>query len=305
MSQAPLISFVTTIYNKERYLPPVLAAIAGQKGDFSREFIFVNDGSTDGSLALLQELTRDWENSYIIDQPNKGPAIATNVGLAAAKGQFVKFVDGDDILDLNATAALLQAIQNGDAGVVVGNHANYQMDGGDIRYLPPHELEPYKHVTPDPLKAFIERCYFNLTPTLMPAALAKAVGGCDEKVFVQDYSIALRLARVAKFKEIPDIIFYGPPNEPGRLNNDQTQTLHDLNAALAYFLIDHPDLPFKYRNAALRRGLGRALKYAKREGAGVSFDLARDYILAQLYLYPGSAGFCLKRHLTVFGPNLR
>ncbi len=48
------VSYVVTVYNKAPYLPAMLDALAGQAGDFERQFIFVDDGSTDGSLDILR-----------------------------------------------------------------------------------------------------------------------------------------------------------------------------------------------------------------------------------------------------------
>ena len=51
------VSFVVPVYNKAAYLPDVLAAIRAQRGDFAWQYIFVDDGSTDDSLAILERLT--------------------------------------------------------------------------------------------------------------------------------------------------------------------------------------------------------------------------------------------------------
>ena len=56
------VSFIITVYNKRPYLTDVLAAVRGQRGDFNREYVIVVDGSTDGSLDLMRDLTAGWEN---------------------------------------------------------------------------------------------------------------------------------------------------------------------------------------------------------------------------------------------------
>ena len=71
------ISFICPVFNKEKYLPKVLESIRNQVGDFKKEYIFINDGSTDNSLDLLKEGTKKWKNTTIINQTNKGPAKAT------------------------------------------------------------------------------------------------------------------------------------------------------------------------------------------------------------------------------------
>ena len=82
---APGVSFVVPVYNKAPYLTGVLAAIRAQRGDFPRQYVLIDDGSTDGSLALLKELTGDWPNTVIETQANAGSAHATNRGIALAE----------------------------------------------------------------------------------------------------------------------------------------------------------------------------------------------------------------------------
>ena len=50
------VSYIVTVYNKASFLPATIAALAAQQGDFEREFIFVDDGSTDGSIDQLRQL---------------------------------------------------------------------------------------------------------------------------------------------------------------------------------------------------------------------------------------------------------
>ena len=83
MSQTA-VSFVLTVHNKRRYLADVLASVAAQEGGFEREVIIVDDGSTDGSRELLESLGSQLPGFRVITQPNQGPSVATNRGLAAA-----------------------------------------------------------------------------------------------------------------------------------------------------------------------------------------------------------------------------
>ncbi len=66
------VSYVVTVYNKAPYLPAVLDALAGQAGDFERQFIFVDDGSTDGGLDILRDRTAGWRNATILSQADAG-----------------------------------------------------------------------------------------------------------------------------------------------------------------------------------------------------------------------------------------
>ena len=68
------VSFVCPVFNKQKYLKDVINSIKNQKGEFDKEFIFINDGSTDLSLKYLKKFSKNLKKVKIIDQSNRGPA---------------------------------------------------------------------------------------------------------------------------------------------------------------------------------------------------------------------------------------
>ena len=68
------VTFVIPVFNKATYLKHVIKSIIKQKGRFEREFIFINDGSTDSSLKILRNETKKMSNCRIINQKNMGSA---------------------------------------------------------------------------------------------------------------------------------------------------------------------------------------------------------------------------------------
>ena len=74
------VSFLLTVYNKASYLPAVLTAVRGQTGDFSREIVIVDDGSTDESLAVARCVTEGWPDVRIVAQANAGASAAICIG---------------------------------------------------------------------------------------------------------------------------------------------------------------------------------------------------------------------------------
>ena len=96
MSTAPVISVVMPVYNAERYVARAVASICEQTfSDF--EFIIVNDGSTDGTLAILQDFAKRDARIKLISRPNTGVVGASNDALAPARGELIARMDGDDI----------------------------------------------------------------------------------------------------------------------------------------------------------------------------------------------------------------
>lgn len=89
------VSFIVPVYNVENYLEECLESILKQKL-VEKEIVIVNDGSTDGSLTIIQKFVNKHENIQVINQVNRGISAARNIGLKAARGEYVCFIDSDD-----------------------------------------------------------------------------------------------------------------------------------------------------------------------------------------------------------------
>lgn len=101
-------SIIIPIYNAEKYLPGCVASICEDPGN-DWELILVNDGSTDRSGVLCQNLAADDRRIAVIHQPNLGPGGARNTGLRHARGEYVWFVDSDDGVLADALECLRDA----------------------------------------------------------------------------------------------------------------------------------------------------------------------------------------------------
>ena len=109
------VSFVCPLYNKQSYINEVLLSIKNQVGDFSKEFIFINDGSTDQTLQYLKKITKKWKNTKIFSQKNLGPAAATQKGIENSKGDYLVFIDSDDFIFKKLPSELFTPSQPGES----------------------------------------------------------------------------------------------------------------------------------------------------------------------------------------------
>ena len=101
-------SFIIPVYNVEQYLRDCLNSVVAQTyPDY--ELICVNDGSTDGSLAILEEFQKTHTQVIVISQQNRGLSGARNAGIQAAKGDYIFFLDGDDWIEPNTLEVLAQS----------------------------------------------------------------------------------------------------------------------------------------------------------------------------------------------------
>ncbi|WP_271424744.1 glycosyltransferase family 2 protein [Aequorivita sinensis] len=116
----PKISIVIPIYNVEKYLKRCLDSVKNQTYN-NFEVILVNDGTTDLSASIAEDFVRVDDRFKLIHQENKGLSGARNTGLKEAKGDYVFYLDSDDILVDTALELLVNAAVKYQADVVQGN----------------------------------------------------------------------------------------------------------------------------------------------------------------------------------------
>src|SRR5450432_3762028 len=111
----PLVSIIIPCHNAAAWLSATLESALAQSWT-SREIIVVDDGSTDDSPAVARGF--GGSGVTVIDQPNRGASAARNRGLAAATGEFVQFLDADDLLSPGKVAAQISLLAGRPAGTV-------------------------------------------------------------------------------------------------------------------------------------------------------------------------------------------
>lgn len=111
------VSVIIPVYNTAEYLSDALNSITHQSL-CEIEIIVVNDGSTDGSLEILERLASSDSRIQIYSQDNKGQSVARNLGLKYASGEFIYFMDSDDILEKEALLKCYQKCKNDDLDLV-------------------------------------------------------------------------------------------------------------------------------------------------------------------------------------------
>ena len=102
-----MISVIVPVYNVETYLKECLDSIQNQTyTDF--EVLLVNDGSTDGSQAICEHYCQTDKRFRLMNQTNQGQSVARNNGVTASTGEFIAFVDSDDMILSNYLETLMQ-----------------------------------------------------------------------------------------------------------------------------------------------------------------------------------------------------
>lgn len=113
------VSIIVPVYNVEKYLKRCLDSLVNQTLK-DIEIICVNDGSTDGSLAILDEYVRNDDRVVVINQENSGQSVARNRGIDVAKGEYLGFVDSDDWVSEDYFEKLHNSAIQNNAEIAVG-----------------------------------------------------------------------------------------------------------------------------------------------------------------------------------------
>lgn len=108
-----IVSLIIPVYNSEKYLKECLDSVIKQSYK-PIEVILVNDGSTDRSAEIITEYSKRDNRIRVIHHCNQGVSVARNLGMAAATGEYIAFVDSDDILSLDSIEKRKENIQEAD-----------------------------------------------------------------------------------------------------------------------------------------------------------------------------------------------
>ncbi|MBF0784662.1 glycosyltransferase [Muribacter muris] len=130
------ISFVVPVYNVEKYLAECLDSLVSQTID--KEIIIINDGSTDGSLAIAEDYFSRYPFITLVNQHNRGLSASRNVGLKMARGKYIYFIDSDDYLIERDFELLLNLAEQHQVDVLNGLRRHYH-DNDQSSYVRPPE----------------------------------------------------------------------------------------------------------------------------------------------------------------------
>lgn len=197
------ISIIVPCYNADRYLSVCLESLKAQTGP-SLEMIFIDDGSTDATGAILDAFAREEARARVIHIPNGGVSAARNRGLELATGRYIAFMDADDALEESSLSTLHQHAVRTGAQIVSANHTLFDMQRNQ---RVPVEIEPVKQQSSEIVKEIIHmhRIYNNIWNKLYDRRLFDGLR-LDEGVRIGEDALLnlqlfLRAARVTHLKD--------------------------------------------------------------------------------------------------------
>jgi len=203
----PRVSVVIPTHRWREYLPMALESVFAQTfTDY--EVIVVNDGSPDDVAAALRALIDAGRIRYV-EQENGGTASARNRGLAEAKGEFVAFMDDDDLWPADSLEWRVAALEKNEAALLVYGGVTFvegeaEPDSGAGIF--PGDGGPEGDV----YEEFLSRNWlYSPGQALTRTEVVRGIGGFDKTLWgIDDYDFYIRLAKLGPFIYIPRRALY-------------------------------------------------------------------------------------------------
>ncbi len=236
-----MLSIIMPVYNTAAYLEETVRSVLAQTYK-DLELILVDDGSTDGSGALCDALTQTDSRIRVVHKPNGGVASARNVGVDHVRGEYIGFVDSDDIISPVMFELLLEQAQKYDAQLVQCFHVRET----DKLVLQKTAVEAEVLNNIESLKRIYRSHYTNalsLCTKLLKTSLFDGLRFTEGTAFEDDEVVPILLERSEKsvFIELPLYCYVKRENSiitAPKVKNIQALTGHLENRTLRYRELD-------------------------------------------------------------------
>ena len=199
----PKISVIIPVYNGEKTIQTTIDSVLNQTfQDF--ELIVINDGSTDSTLEILSTISDP--RLQVFSYPNSGAPKSRNRGFDQSSGEYIAFLDADDLWTPDKLEAQLKALQNNPEAAVAYSWTDHIDESGQFLYSGRH-LTINGNVYPELLvQNFLEN---GSNPLIRRQAFAEIQGFDESLLGGQDRDLYLRLAACYPFVGVPAVhIFY-------------------------------------------------------------------------------------------------
>lgn len=264
MGQA-LISVIVPIYNIEKYLPRCVESICRQTYS-DMEILLVDDGSTDGTGTLCDELAKKDNRIRVFHKENGGSSSARNLGIKMAQGEYLGFVDSDDYIEPDMYERLMQALTENNGTIAQIGRDEIDEEGSRL----PDICEPPTEQTSYSAEAFLRELLLHKGDcSFCTKLIAKHLfekQQFPEGVLNEDFHLLVKmLSEVKEIYSLPGYgyhVFYRVGSNTRKESREEFSRVYEDcidNADMVLSLVkqNYPDL----KSIALRFGLFQRLEY--------------------------------------------
>ena len=251
MNDLPLVSVIIPVYNVENYLHECLNSVLVQTF-FDIEIILVDDGSTDRTGEICDEYAFRDARISVVHKDNSGVASSRNVGVNIAKGEYILFVDGDDVVDDHIVEILYDNLKKYDADISICGLSSFKgsysgKKSGENNIIVMNNVEA--------VESMLYQRYFDTGPVakLIKSSIVKNNSFPDGKVFEDLYTVYKFLNEADKVVFTPEVLYYYRQNEVSMMHKDFDYNILDELSAIdeieVFINETHPEI----RDAFLSR----------------------------------------------------
>jgi len=270
----PQISVVMPCYNAASFLREAVTSVLGQSLQ-ELELLVVDDGSTDDSPRILEELARADARLRLLRQENAGPSPARNRGIEAARAPWLAFLDADDWWDPDCLAKLLHAATHARAQLAYCGWQNVGLAGGPGEpWLPPD------HSAADLELVCFRSCPWPIHALIVARQKITEAGGFDVTLrSCEDFDLWLRIARTLRVVRVPEVMAFYRHHGNGQLTGQSLDMVLGHLRVQEQYLASQPEFTHRIGATRIRElTLGRI-----REQAYVHYWARRSHIARPLF----------------------
>lgn len=215
-----LFSVVIPTFNRRDILPRTLESVWQQRmTDY--EIIVVDDGSTDGTIEYLRSLR---EPTRVLTQPNTGPGAARNLGIVAARGDYVAFLDSDDLWFPWSLETYASAIRDSDNPAFIAGKPFCFRDESELRDITLAELRTMQFS--DYISSGNKWRWWGASSFVIRTdALRQTVGFPQTNMNGEDSDLALKLGEARGFVQILSPLTFGYREHAANARRDLSKTV--------------------------------------------------------------------------------
>ena len=292
----PVISIIMPCFNAARHLHTSIGSVRAQTFT-GWELIIIDDGSTDETPKLLTGAAAGDSRIQVTRQANRGVSAARNVGIHAARGEFIAFLDADDTWAPRFLNTLLAALRSHAECVLA--YCGWQNLG--LRGPRGQPFIPPNYENAEKRDKLFAGCRWPIHAALTRRSAIIEVGGFDADLKnAEDYALWLELAGTRPIVLVPEVLaFYHFHDGPQASGNRASGALHHL-AAQKKYLQRHPE-----HAAAMGRAHVRKLLYGGMMRSGFDCYWRRDLAAARtIFRRVMRAGYGSRRAWLYMLPSL-
>ena len=274
----PLVSVIIPSYNSARFLAEAVKSVFAQTYS-ALECIVVDDGSTDNTDEVLQQLVSRYPSLRTARKTNGGLSSARNLGLRLCRGDVVSFLDADDVLLPGKIELQVNFLNDHpDVGIVYGD---YLIVTEDLRSLALFTAEMPRKLFP--LDALCYRNWFNPLVPLIRRSVTEAVGEFDEELPVaEDWDYWIRCAKVTRMSHLPKAVAMYRQHggqlhrDHARMRNACIRVVHKhfcqdpIRLRVAMAAIDFKDAKYYWHKRDFHASFLAVMRYVLKGRMGVS-----------------------------------